>query len=158
MQARHYFHLRPNAGRGFGHKQPAHFAPHHIEQGTQNQLVAQSAHGRHGSESGYATATQKIEKQGFSLIVGMVREQEHIGIALRKSSVTRIARCGLQPFASRIDLHPDNGARHVQFIGQRDDKIRPSISVRGQSVMNMQGRNNKTRFNPGLVQQMQKNH
>jgi hypothetical protein len=96
------------------------------------------AQDRHGARTSHPGAAQQLQQQRFRLVVSMVRQRHEIALLTRKSLMAQFAGRRLDAMrAQRRDVHMFDTQRDLKTGTQVNAKIRPSIRIRTDAVMDM---------------------
>ncbi len=96
----------------------------------------QKAKCRHRGETLRARAAQKLQQQRLRLVIGVVRERDHVGLRAREDGEARVAGCGLDALAAPArDRHAVHGKGNAAQRALRATEIGPCVGVRRETVV-----------------------
>ena len=96
---------------------------------------------KHAARPAQPRAAQQVHQHRFGLVVEVVRERDAVGAGIftSKDLVARLAGRGLEALASLHHLHLFDGERHAEALAQPPAEGGPGVRVRAQTVMNVNG-------------------
>ena len=101
-------------------------------------LGGQGFQRRHSGQPLGARAAQQLQQDGFGLVIGVMRQRDHISSYRLKSGVARAPRLFFQTGAGRTaDPNPPHTQRHIERGTDAPAVTRPRVGIGAQPVMNV---------------------